>query len=471
MRQIVRFLPVSNLFVREGAIMTTFSRNMRSSKLYATVFLILCIGMVFTDLPIYEKTVTHSLMVFFAPFVFVFILVLKNFRLQLTKNSKLFLSYVVISLLFSLLLLYLLILTTGESYAYGISMLVKTFEAFTSLSLLHFIVYYLLVSVFRTLPVDKIKRFFTVLFICLTFVGVIEYLYPEKLELFHATPKEYARLRLFTSEPSHAVLLYVVVSLLTLFFSKSIYSRILVLIFSGAIFILINSKGGFFAIFLTLVISFLRRGKNVKHNIALFFMILLSTYLILRFLIPALSIDIREFSSLSTRFSGFVSALIILLKYPLGLGYGSYLFYYPEVLSQSFGIAANLFKNFFGISLSSYEILYIISTGKNLGAKAGIPQSIVFSGWIAVIFWLVIFRNSFNYIKNLNIELERKITLELVLLYTVIQLFIGSEYTLLYVLWVPIALIESMYYNQKEVMQRVETQTSFSSSAKPISTK
>jgi uncharacterized membrane protein len=113
-------------------------------------------------------------------------------------------------------------------------------------------------------------------------------------------------------------------------------------------------------------------------------------------------------------------------------------------------IKASLLTDLFGISLSYAEISDMISTREYIGAKAGIPQVIVFSGWVGVIFWLMIFRNSLMYIKGLDIKTSKKIILEFLTLCMFIQLLIGSEYTLLYVIWLPISLIEAMYYKQQE---------------------
>jgi hypothetical protein len=57
------------------------------------------------------------------------------------------------------------------------------------------------------------------------------------------------------------------------------------------------------------------------------------------------------------------------------------------------------------------------------------------------------------YIKKLNINTSRKIILEFLVLGMFIQLLIGSEYTLLYVIWLPISLIEAMYYKQQEAIR------------------
>jgi len=427
--------------------------KMKGETLYILIFLLLCIGMIFTDLPIHEYTVTHSLMIFFAPLIFVFILVVKNFKVPLTKNLKLFVLYMIVSFVSSLVLLYYLILTEGELYAYSKNLFVKHFEAFISLSLLHFIVYFLLVLVCYNLSPNLLKNFIFLSFLSLTLVGFIEYLDPEKLSILHTTPKNYERLRLFTAEPSHAVLLYLIFSLLSLFLVENVFLKIFTLIVSGIIFILINSKGGFITILVASIILFFKKIKKTKYAILLLLILTVAFYLFLKFAFPLLYIDINKGTSFSTRLSGLISAILILVNYPLGLGYGSYLFYYPKILDQSYGIANALFTNLFSISLSYAEISDIISTGEYIGAKAGIPQVIVFSGWVGVIFWLMIFRNSLMYIKRLDIKTSKKIILEFLTLCMFIQLLIGSEYTLLYVIWLPIALIEVMYYKQQEAIR------------------
>jgi hypothetical protein len=421
--------------------------------LYIFTLLLLFIGMIFTDLPIYERTVTHSLMIFFAPLIFVFILVVKNFKVPLTKNLKLFVLYMIVSFVSSLVLLYYLILTKGELYAYDKNLLIKHFEAFISFSLLHFIVYFLLVLVCYNLSRKLLKNFVFLSFIFLTLVGFIEYLDPEKLSILHATPKNYERLRLFTAEPSHAVLLYLIFSLLSLFLVENLFLKIFILIASGIIFILINSKGGFITILLASIILFSKNIKKIKYAGFLLLILPISFYLFLKFAFPSIYRDINKGTSFSTRFSTLISIILILINYPLGLGYGSYLFYYAKILDQGYEIANALFTDLFGISLSYAEILDMISTGKYIGAKAGILQVIVFSGWIGVIFWLMIFRNSLMYIKRLDIKASKKIILEFLTFCMFIQLLIGSEYTLLYVIWLPIALIEAMYYKQREAIR------------------
>jgi len=134
--------------------------KIKNQLLYLFIFSLLNVGMIFTDLPIYERTLTHSLMIFFAPLIFVFILVVKNFKVSLTKNLKLFILYIIVSFVSSLVLLYYLILTRGVLYAYDKNLFIKHFEAFISLSLLHFIVYFLLILVCYNLSPKLLKILF-----------------------------------------------------------------------------------------------------------------------------------------------------------------------------------------------------------------------------------------------------------------------------------------------------------------------
>lgn len=190
------------------------------------------------------------------------------------------------------------------------------------------------------------------------------------MSILHATPKNYERLRLFTVEPSQAILLYLIFSLLSLFLVENAFLKIFILILSGIIFVLINSKGCFITILLTSIILFLKNIKKIKYAVLLLLILPIAFYFFLKFAFPSIYWDINEGTSFSTRFSALISIILVLVNYPLGLGYGSYLFYYPKILDQSYEIANALFTNLFSISLSYAEISDMISTGEYIGAKA-----------------------------------------------------------------------------------------------------
>ena len=68
--------------------------------LYKLFLFLLFIGMLFTDLPFFpEKTVTHSLMFIISPIIFIIILLIKNFKLNVNSFIiKIFFIYMVTTL-------------------------------------------------------------------------------------------------------------------------------------------------------------------------------------------------------------------------------------------------------------------------------------------------------------------------------------------------------------------------------------
>lgn len=160
----------------------------------------LLIGSVFTDLPIYEKTVTKSYIFLIAPLFFLLFLIKNKFKLALTPNSKVFLIYLFLTLSFSLLMLFIHIVTLGEIYAYNRNMFIKNFEAFFTLSFLHFVFYYLIINILFKINLNHLKLVIYFLFSFLTLTAFIEFINPEIIQPFHSLSKNYDRLRLFAME-------------------------------------------------------------------------------------------------------------------------------------------------------------------------------------------------------------------------------------------------------------------------------
>jgi len=419
---------------------------------YFIIFTTLIIASIFTDLPIYDKTVTHSLVIFIAPLFFLLILIFRDFKLTLSSNARIFLTYAIVTFFVSLFYVLYFAIIKANYYAYDKNIFIKLLEAFTSLTILHFLVYILLFSALTKLRLNTIKKIIISVFIFLNLVAVIEYFNPDLLNIFHTFPKNYDRLRLLAMEPSHAIVIYSVFAFLSVALFKSKFLKIISIIIILIASIFIGSKGFFISVLLSLFVMFFKNFHKLKFIPIYLILFLIAFYLFINIALPSLIASIENFSSFATRFSALISSFVILITNPLGLGYGTYLISYPEILDNSYKIANSLFLNFFNLNLAYYEIDAMISTGKSLGAKAGIPQSIMFNGWIGLIFWFLIFKNSLYYIKNLNISIANKKIFEFLIIFLFIQLFIGSEYTLLYVVWLPLALIESMYFKQRRMI-------------------
>ena len=420
---------------------------MLSEKFFNVLLLfILLMTTIFTDLPFFpEKTVTHSFTFIIASIIFLLIFIKNNLSLKLNYITKLFIIYMSISLMFSIILLLIVFLKTGSLYVYGKNILVKIFEAFFSLFLLHFMVYYLFLQLVKDLPLKTIKNLILLIYFFLTFTALIEYSNPDILNSFHSLPKEYDRLRLFTMEPSHAGLLYGIYATLSFFFVKNLYFKMLLLFCSLIVELFIGSKGLFLAILSTIIFLLIKNIFNIRYMIIFFILLLILGFITLNYIIPSILMDILEFTSFATRASGIISAFYILLFYPIGTGLGTYLYFYPEILYQSSNLLNEIFMKLFNIPLNLSEVISIITTGENIGSKSGIFQSIVLTGWTGVFFWFLLYKKVKSYIDSLHISKYDRLILKFIILMTLIQLTVGSEYTLLYVIWLPISIIEKLY--------------------------
>ncbi|GIU70239.1 MAG: hypothetical protein KatS3mg002_1475 [Candidatus Woesearchaeota archaeon] len=425
------------------------------------ILILLLFGMVFTDLPIFpSKTVTHSLMFLIAPFVFILVLVIKKFKININGyfSIKIFTLYILATLFSSLIILtYTTIYLKGDINKYGINFLIKFFEGFFSLSFLHFLVLYNLIFVFERISMNALKKIIVSIFTFLTFIAFIEYINPEFLNAFHNFSKGYDRLRLLNMEPSHAGLNYFILFLLTLLLVKSFKLKLLLALSGFTVLVFIGSKGLFisiaFALFGTLLCN-KRLIKDVKILFGLLFVFLLIVYINYSIILEAFIIDIEKFTSFSTRGSGFLGSVLTLFQYPLGTGYGTYIYFYPRLLEEGYIILNNMFTSIIGINLSRLEINEMIETGRNIGAKAGIPQAVVMNGWLAVIFFLFLFIYLYKTVKGLKvvnfISNNEEVILYFFIFVLIFQLLFGSEYTLLYSIWLPVALIEKMKKDAKK---------------------
>lgn len=419
--------------------------------LYHFAFFLLIIGMVFTDLPFFPNyTVTHSLMFMIAPITFFILLLVKKFKIPISSNLKTFMMYGILTFVTSIILLVIAVLSRGgDFYAYGKNLFSKLFEAFFSLYILHFITYFLLLNIFLKLGIKAIKTYLIILFTLFILTGFVEFMFPDAIDILHSTPKEYERLRLFTMESSQATLLYLVVGLLTFFFTKNLLLKVLVLILFFCIQVLINSKGFWISLILTTIIILL--SWNIFKRIQfLYFFILIGLLLyFLNFAFQDLLMDIKMFTSFATRLSSLVSAFFILLYYPLGTGYGTFLVFYPEILQKSFGIVDDIFPRFLNITLSDLETYYMISTGQYLTAKGALAQFVMLNGWFGLLFFFSLLYKTLYYINRLELPSRGKINLYFLIILLFVQLTIGSDFTLQYVMWLPIALVEYLYIRSK----------------------
>lgn len=422
------------------------------SNFYSIFLFTLLFISIFGDLPlknIINKTAAGSVIYFIAlPLFFLFILFPKYFKIQLKWGSKYFLYYYLLTVCSSVLILFIYTLLTGNTTAYNHILVVKLFES--SGYILNTFAFYYLISHFMSKISNKtIKTILFSIFIIVVIIGAVEYFSPEYLNIIHSEPIEHSRLRLTTPEPSQATLLVTVFTFSTLLLSQNIYIKGIVIVLFFILQVLIASKGGLIFILVGIIGAYLAMFlKNKNHlfsflKITLFFFAIagVSFWLFINIVIPSILVDIENFSSFSTRITTLFSISLVLLYYPLGLGYGTFWALYPNILLKSYEIVSALSP----FPLSFAEIDFMVSTGVNLGVKSFLLQQISYNGLLAI-FLLLFFVYTY---KKLKIVLERKTPLNsfiLKSLYFAIILMIafGANLETAWYYLIPFALVNAI---------------------------
>lgn len=415
---------------------------------YIFLFLML-IGTIFIDLPLAQKigTIGKSLMVFISPIIASLIYFFSTSAKKLLRrfDVKLFLGYWLITFLFSLLMLNVYTIATGNTYTiYGQNMFIKLLKASTY-NLILALTYYNFTYIFSNLNYKKLSFVFFLIFILLTVVGFSEIYNKDIFNMFHNTPLSDNRVRLLTSEPSQAGLLYGIFLFLALIFNKFFFLRIIFLTVGLIIFYFIASKVALITIILSIALVYflgINFKQKIKYSVIIFPTLGVLIYIFIPVFLSSLLSDIENFSSFSTRFTGFISAILTLVYYPVGFGYGTYLTFFPSIAEEAKSIAENVFP----LPLNFYEIDIIIATGENIGFKSGFLSQIMFNGWIAILFFTILFTSTYRRIDTLNLKTSQKIISKTLIIFIILEIFTAVDIEVMYAYLIPIAIIYNFYY-------------------------
>ncbi|MCS7263189.1 MAG: hypothetical protein N3C13_05745 [Aquificaceae bacterium] len=305
------------------------------------------------------------------------------------------------------------------------------------MTFLHMLVYYLYADSLRRVSYRAFSYVIFVAFTVLTAVGIAEYFKPEALEVFHAQPKDYSRLRLLTAEPSQAVLVFSVVFFLSFLLARKLYTKVIISLVYAVVLYFISSKGIFMSMMLSSLLLLVVSATLHYSFLILLFNFVVIAYVFFTVVVPQIVLDILHFTSFATRASGLLSAVYILLVYPFGLGYGTYIGLYPEIMEK----VSSYLSGFFRHELNLEEVHLMIDHGQNIGAKATLPQLVMFNGIFGLLFFFFLLYRTYtasSYVSaklgKLNATAYRFFTLTLF-----IQLAIGTEYNLMYIIWLYVA--------------------------------
>lgn len=401
---------------------------------------------VFTDLPLSKiiGTIGLSPMFIVATVGFIFFTIKKRGRIWNRPDIALFLNYYLISLFSSVFIAVYYFFENKTLYSpYGNFIPIKLIDA-SFYNLVYYFLYVCLAELLKS--EDENIRFFVLgIFLMIISAGFLELLNPNYLEVFHSVVVHYERLRLLEAEPSRACLVLNVFGMLSLFYARSKGLRLLLIINIIVFNFLISSKGGLVFVFLAVILTF-TFNTTVKTKIYGFlgFVILLivGSIVLFKIVLPAMVVDLTRFSSISTRTVTSIWAMISLIKFPFGEGYGTYLCFFQKPLIHAMTLVSNLSP----VPLGMGEIHQMINTGKDVGVKSGILFQVVQNGWIAVVFYFFLFKNALKRIKYLLIPNRNKMILYVLVYYVLLTALLGANIAVLYAYVLPIAVINNIYY-------------------------
>lgn len=427
---------------------------------YVAIFLLLVFSIVFIDLPLknYVGTIGRSPAIFISTFIILIYIYFEK-KIKVNREVYLFGGYALVTIFTSLIMLIYVYLKYNTFSIYGEDFFVKTIKG-SMYNTIFFFMYYVLWRVSKKMSIDLILKIIFYTYVFLNIVAIIEYLNPDIL-LIIRTKIELSRMRLLTEEPSQAFPLYTFFFIITFFYFK--YKNkpwkyyILASVFYFFFSIRILSKGGLIILFLSIVITIFS-GKKIKYKFIIKLLkimpiIIGMLYIIIYLVVGRIMRDIEMFTSVSTRGATAIASILSLVYYPIGEGYGTYVFLFRDLLNKSMEIIYNLFDTLFNIKLNLIELKGMIETGENLTVKSGILFQIVLNGYIAVIFYILVFWNLLKKVKKIKIEKNKKEILKVGIYFIILEFLFATNTETSYYFLLILIIVEKIHSNEnKEII-------------------
>ena len=385
--------------------------------------LLIFLAAVINDLPIqiYFGTLGSSPVWLVSLLSFIIITTQCGFRLHLDKLSKNFLVYYLLTLAVSFLQCIWYYFVEGSILnKFGAGIFSKLLFA-SSYYLVYFLFTYSAIFFSKALTISQFKKCILSITFLLTTVLFIEYFFPNLLVLFHMTMDGYgpgSRLRLLSPEPSMAAFTLNIFMLLTITLCNSKIFKIIIWLVILSANILIGSKASLLLIMSSGVLVFyfnMPLLQKIKSLIIIIPTVVCVSYIIINTVLPALAVDVEKFTSVSTRL---ITAL------------------------DPLNSAINLAEHFLPFSPNLSEVDKMLTTGESLAAKSGVLFAIIQSGFIAIVFFTLIYFRAFRIIRESKMELSKKLMLRMTLWYSLLSVLFAVNIETLYAFLLPFIAVE-----------------------------
>ncbi len=252
--------------------------------------------------------------------------------------------------------------------------------------------------------------------------------------ILHGIENSNMRPRLFSSESSMAVTVFITFGVMASMRFDNIYFKILIMLCILYGSVLLQSKSAFLTLFLVGIWSL--KSFKLQYKLILIFssiaLLLLSFSSMMNYLLN-IQYSIEEHTSFSTRLTMILAGIISLFYYPFGSGIGTYLNFFDSNIIEAKKVTELIF-NYFDLVPNFSEVNTYLTSAVSYSTKSMLFNVIMYFGWLGLM--LFIYLHYLIY-KKIGINPALKI-LFLFLVLTHI-FFVDSLY--LYHFWFAFALI------------------------------
>lgn len=358
------------------------------------------------------------------------------------KDIKIKISYVFLIAIFVFVSLYYAFII--DFYAKDTNIAIKIIN--NSIMYLYvFMVFYVFDMLFK-----KNTKFMSVFISISFYIFIVLFIYLlmhstgvfslDENNILHGFKNLNMRPRLFSIESSMAVTVFITFGIFAVLKHNSfVFKTFLYLSIVIGLFLL-QSKGGFIIFSIIAFVYFINLKIYTKVIISVFFILSILFFLEdIRFMLHSFWQKFDDSVSLTTRLTMIVAAICSLFKYPLGVGFGAYLFYFDESIILAKDIVTSI-CNGLGLSPNFDELNTYLVSQLNYSTKTLLFDCIMFFGWIGA---FVFFYFHYCIYKKIREVLELKILF--LFLFFSHSCFVNSMY--LYHYWAAFAFM----YNYRSI--------------------
>lgn len=372
----------------------------------------------------------NSFIPIIVPIIIIYLLI-RYRHLKIGKSCKILIKLMIYTIFINLIILFVyVVLLNGDIILLGENALVKTTKGLM----------YLPVSILLIISIETITRKFTIKKILKPFLGTFLFLFLSLLielnnsqlfnNLFH-NGQSYNRVRLYTHESSFTGPIIVVYGFISLYYCMKYNKKIVpfIILMIGIFVINSGSRGFIIMLLLSIAVLVVISEMKFKYKFIIILLGVLSSMLLLEPVIMSLKNDIENYTSFSTRIYTIAISIVMIIKYPLGVGNFIYLKLYPQEL-------LNNIKYMYKTSLNLTEInSYIYATNdKNISAKSGLFNYSMLWGIPSIVFMTKYFY--FVKKKLFNSDDKNKYILIYAYIYLILAIITYISLDIKYEIWV-----------------------------------